>query len=67
MTDEERQKLCEALRGKRPWPGALAKMMPDAADEIDRLVTENKKLREQRGAWEQTTRTALAQSNRRGK
>jgi FtsZ-binding cell division protein ZapB len=41
--------------------------MPDAADEIDRLVTENKKLREQRGAWEQTTRTALAQSNRRGK
>jgi hypothetical protein len=42
MTDEERQKLCEALRGKRPWPGALAKMMPDAADEIERLAAEHK-------------------------
>jgi hypothetical protein len=42
MTDEERQKLCEALRGKRAWPGALAKLMPDAADELERLALENK-------------------------
>jgi hypothetical protein len=46
MTDEERQKLCDALRGERSWPGALAKLMPDAADEIERLAAENKKLRD---------------------
>jgi hypothetical protein len=47
MTDEERKKLCEALRGERAWPGALAKMMPDAADEIKRLATELRYLRDQ--------------------
>jgi hypothetical protein len=44
MTNEERRKLVEALRGKRTWQGALTRMMPDAADEIERLTAENKKL-----------------------
>jgi hypothetical protein len=59
MTDEERRKLITDLKAARPGypPGELC---IKAADEIERLATENERLKEQRAAWEQTSRVALA-------
>jgi hypothetical protein len=64
MTDEERQKLRAFIVDLRALEhDDKADLLEQMADEIERLMTENKKLREQRAAWEQTTRTALAQSD----
>jgi Mg2+ and Co2+ transporter CorA len=49
MTDEERQKLCDALRNKSDnWlPERLRTDVQDiAAEEIERLAAENRKLRD---------------------
>jgi enoyl reductase-like protein len=56
MTDEERQKLCDDMR--EPWKlcddvdADLAALMTRAADEIERLTAENKKLRDDDAEWD---------------
>jgi hypothetical protein len=53
MTDEERKKLCEALR--EPWrlcddvDADLAALMTSAANEIERLTTEVESLKNTNG------------------
>jgi FtsZ-binding cell division protein ZapB len=54
MTDEERQKLCEIFSDNTTtiYPHHLK----EAADEIERLVADNKRLKQERDAWEHNCR-----------
>lgn len=51
MTDEERQKLCDKLRvyGNSSFNGG--RPCRDAADEIERLAAENKRLKNELQLW----------------
>jgi HAMP domain-containing protein len=55
MTDEERQKLCAALRQKGLTGPVRVPMCAEAADEIERLAADVRALRQQiehyHGKW----------------
>jgi hypothetical protein len=53
VTDEERQKLCEALRRRAELGPVRVPMCSEAADEIERLAAENERLQNELRLWKE--------------